>query len=234
MAFWEAGFSGIYGGAYRLRVNVDVLGQEASNNRTLIRYNAWMEQIGSSAYSVFNSSTSGHTNINGYNPARGGSLSLNGPGQRRYLAQNEDYWIAHDSNGDANPFFGADYNTGVSQVLASSAGGNFGMPHINRYANIVYFGADLVTDASFRFNWGADAFCDYVSWWSVAYDGGGHHDIPVGGTGGFEITLSSLLSDHDYDVTVAVRRADSGLWTNSGTIVVHTGSQNNFFDMGGL
>lgn len=234
MAFWEAGFSGVYGGAYRLRVNVDVLGQEPSNNRTLIRYNAWMEQIGSAAYSVHNTSTSGNTNINGYNPARSGSLSLNGPGQRRYLAQNEDYWIGHDGNGDANPFFGANYNTGVSQVLASSTGGNYAMPHINRYANITSFGADLVTDASFRFTWYADANVDYISWWSVVYDGGGHHDIPASGTGPFQITLDSLLSDTTYDVTVAVRRADSGLWTTSGTINARTGSQNNFFDGSGL
>jgi hypothetical protein len=230
MATWSSNFNGTYGGYYTLFVTVDVLGQEAANNRTLVRYNAWWEKTGSpgSAYNGYG--TTATTNKNGAVEGRGmGSYNMASLNQRIYFAQNEDLWINHDGNGDANPYFAASYDTGT--VGSASAGGNVAMPHINRYANITSFTSPTITDEKVVLNWSADANCDYVSWWSVAYDGGTHHDIPVTGSGVFSVTLTKLKSEKVYDFHVAVRRADSGLWTNSGLMNATTKGQNNFMSM---
>lgn len=236
MAFWESAFSGSYGGAYRLRVQADVIGQETGNNRTLVRYNAWVEQVGGSAYSVYNVSADGNTNKNGGVDYRGGGINLNGAGQRKYLAQNEDLWVNHNSNGDASAYFAAYWNMKLSGYGYgdASTGGWMDMPHINRYANITSVSLTNVTDTAITVNWNADAHCDYVSWWSPQIDGGAHHDIPVSGSGTFSITATGLASNTNHDFKVAVRRSDSGLWTESGTVSVTTGAQNNFFDASGL
>lgn len=236
MAFWEAAFTGSYGGAYRLRVQADVIAQEQGNNRSLVRYNAWVEQVGGSAYSVNNPSASGSTNKNGQVDGRGGGISLNGAGQRKYLAQNEDLWVYHNGSGDATAYFDAGWDMKLSSYGygTASTGGTMGMPHINRYANITAFYFATVTDTLITFNWNADATCDYVSWWSPQIEGGAHHDIPVSGAGTFSISRDNLASGTYYEVRVAVRRADSGLWTESGTISTTTGAQNNFFDMSGM
>jgi hypothetical protein len=214
MAFWEAGFGGQYGGQYRLRVNVDVIAQEVGNNRSLIRYNAWMEQIGSSAYSVYNNNgINAHTNINGYNPARGGTLSLNGPGQRRYIAQNEDYWIGHDANGDANPYFGADFDTGVGSVGYAATGGNFWMPHIDRTLDIPSWSLTGATEKSFTANISTDATADLVDYslnggsWTRGYTGN-YTNVSFG--------IGGLLPNTTYSLKLRARKADSGLYTETG------------------
>lgn len=236
MANWEAAFTGSYGGAYRLKVQADVIAQEQGNNRSLVRYNAWVEQVGGSAYSVYNTAADGNTNKNGVVEGRGGGINMNGAGQRKYLAQNEDWWVGHNSNGDASAYFGAYWNMKLSAYGYgdASTGGTMSMPHINRYANITAFYFGAVTDTAVTFNWNADANCDYVTWWSPQIDGGAHHDIPVSGAGTFSITQGGLASATAFDFIVGVRRADSGLWNFSGTISTTTGAQNNFFEMSGL
>jgi hypothetical protein len=235
MAFMEAGFGGSLGGQFRLRVNVDVIGQEQGNNRSLIRYTAWLERVQSSGGSApFNYSTTyGNTNINGHNPQRaiGGYIwPVNEVGRRYYLAQNEDYWIYHDGAGNANPVFGANFDMANSPLITSAAvAQNVGMPHINRYANIDGFNVDWTTDEAIRIAWHSDSNVSAISWWSSGIDGGAHHDEGSGGQGWFVKELHNLASQTTYDFKVAVQRADSGLWTESGTLYATTLAQNNFF-----
>lgn len=232
MAFWESSFSGSSGGNYRLRQQVDVLGQEVGNNRTLIRYNAWVAKVGGSGVYNLVDGAAGNTNINGYNPGRSWGTYDFRAYSVRYIAQNEDYWVYHNSSGDANPYFAVYWDLRNGGTLGSATtGGNTWMPHINRYAGITGYTLDQITDTSIRLNWNADANVDYISWWSSKIDGGAHHDIPTSGSGTWRITPTNLKSDTQYDFKVAVRRQDSGLWTESGTLYATTLGQNNFLGM---
>lgn len=122
------------------------------------------------------------------------------------------------------------YNVGTSSATSIV----WDLPTIPRYAVITSY-TQSSTDEAITINWNADTLCDYVSWWSTALDGGGHHDINVGSsTGTFSITNHNLKSTTSYDFTVAVRRQDSGLWTTSGTANVVTLQQNSYFNTMGL
>ena len=110
----------------------------------------------------------------------------------------------------------------------SSGSGSWSLPTINRYANITGFNINDVSDEWIEFAWAADQSCDYISWWSNEYDGGVHHDTPASGAGWWTIDLHNLKSNTTYDITVAIRNAASGLWTDSGTQYPTTANQNNF------
>jgi len=141
--------------------------------------------------------------------------------------------IGHDGAGNAT--LNMSNHIDVYQSGSSNGSGAWGLPTIPRYANIDGYNIDWATDASIRIAWHADRGCDYISWWSGVYDGGGHHDEYVGNSQGWFIKeFYNLRSDTTYDFTVAVRNAASGLWTTSGTAYPHTGHQNNFFDVGDM
>lgn len=116
------------------------------------------------------------------------------------------------------------YQEGTSAATS----GVWDLPQIPRYANIDGWQINNFSDEWIEFAWHADRTCDYISWWSTAYDGGGHHDIPVGDQGWWTIDIHNLKSGTAYDVTVAVRNAASGLWTTSSTLSATTNAQNNF------
>lgn len=225
MAQWSSAFNGSSGGSYRLVVNVDVVGQEPSNNRTLIRYSAWIDKVAGSGFWNFDA-TSGSTNINGYIPGRSwGSYDFRSY-SRRYIAQDEDYWVGHDGNGDANPYFSAYWHLDNGSALTdSSAGGNVWMPHINRYANITGYSVTNITDVGFNINVNTDAVCD-IMWYSL--DNGGSW-ISVGGDFTSKtVPVTNLRSDVTYQVKVRIRRKDSGLTTDSGAWAATTLPQGNF------
>lgn len=122
------------------------------------------------------------------------------------------------------------YNSGTS-----SGSQTWTLPTIPRYAVITSFTQTPVTDEEIQINWNADNICDYISWWSTALDGGGHHDESVTPSAGtFVKTFHNLVSNKSYDFTVAVRRQDSGLWTTSSTANPMTLSQNGYFNTMGL
>jgi hypothetical protein len=231
MATWLGNFVSISGGlGARIRIETQLAGQNYGGNYSTINYQVYIDFNGSDAQldgGWVQSSAGVHYNNGGrvYNYA--GNFS-----NHTILMNNGSFNIGHDGAGNGS--YGMNAHVAVYQSGTTTASGSEGLPTIPRYASITAFYIDNVTDTSFRFNWNSSDNVDYISWWSSAYDGGGHHDTPAGGTGTFSITLSSLPSERTFDVAVAVRRADSGLWTSSGTLYAVTGSQNGFFDTMGL
>lgn len=218
----DAAYGGSLGYMYRLRVNVDVIQTDVANNRTLVRYSAWMEKVVSGGSASYISS-SGHTNINGYNPYRsmGGFTFGSGTGQRYYLAVNEDYWIGHDANGDACPYFGADHDGNIGPIQYASGGANMWMPHINRYANINSFYVHGVGSRQFSIHVDASLYCNSIQY---SLDGAGW--VEVGGEfWGRDLTFSGLSSGTAHRVSIRIRARDSGLWTTSGEIYATTNTQ---------
>lgn len=212
MAFWEAAFNGTYGNNYRLRLNVDVIAQEIQNNRSLIRYTAWWEKTG--AGSTYNNNTTyGNTNINGYNPQRAlGAYNMDVAGERMYLAQNEDYWIGHDGNGYANPYFGVNYDTGT--VGSAGTGGNYTMPQFALYLGYNIVTIDQITSNSMQVrlqvnNGTMDTYAYSLN--------GGANWTNVGFTGtDVTFTITGLAAYTTYNLRFSVHKQDSARWTENG------------------
>lgn len=135
--------------------------------------------------------------------------------------------IGHDANGNCT--LSMNGSIVVFQSGTSSGSGSWSLPQIPRYA-VIDGGPnfDVVTDEHIRVAWHSDRAVDYISWWSTAYDGGTHHDTPSSGQGWFYLDLYNLKSGKQYDFTVAIRNAASGLWTNSSVANATTLLQNNF------
>ena len=231
MAFWEAGIGGSLGGQFRIRVSADVIAQEEDNNRSLIRYNAYVDRVSGSGRIYNYYGTYGHTNLGGYgNPQRGPfNYDTSGPGRVITMAQNEDRWYGHDGNGNGSSYFGADYDFANGPYVTSGAtGGGMDFPQLYRFAapNAIYF--NNVTDTSFQFRVITNRVVNNIA---VSLNGGGWNYFE-GDTTDRTMTFDNLISDKVYSVRISLRRASSGNWQEHGNWDVQTATQNKFFDLG--
>lgn len=159
-----------------------------------------------------------------------GNVSFSGVGQTITLGSGSTT-VSHNADGTKTISSSASMSTSTSPSYLpgnASCSGNLTLSTIPRYATITSFTTPTLTDDKITFDWTSSHTVNAVSWWSSAYDGGTHHDTSASGTS-FSQTLTNLPSAKQYDITVAVRRADSNLWTTSSTINVTTLSQNNIF-----
>lgn len=216
------------GGSYcRIRIEWQLAGQNVGGNFSTINWQTYADFV------------SGDAQLDGgYTAWNGGVVYNNGGRVYNYTGNFSNHTVGMASgsfnvghDGAGNGSFAMDGHVTVFNSGSTSGSGSWSLPTIPRYAVIDGFNIDALTDSRLQFSWHSDSNVDYISWWSGAYDGGGHHDIPSSGQGWFTINLLNLLSEKLYDVTVAVRRADSGLWTVSGTINPVTLKQTNFFGM---
>ena len=216
----------VSGGYYaQYRTEWQLAGQNVSGNYSTINWQTYVDFYGCDA-ELDNGSTNANVGTVWYNGGRVYNYAGNFSNHTVTCASGS-FNVGHDGSGNCTLSMSGSisvYGSGTS-----SGSGSWGLPQIPRYANIDGFNINYTTDQALEFAWHADRSCDYITWWSSAYDGGGHHDQYVGGgQGWWTIDLSSLRSDTTYDITVAVRNAASGLWTQSGTQYPTTKHQNNY------
>jgi hypothetical protein len=224
-------FGGSSGSHFNLYANVYETSVNTGANQSTVRIDLYIScnSTSTGVYSLTGGST-WNANVNGNAASGSFNYDFRGNANTLHLAT-YDTVCGHDSSGNLSIGWSASSNMDDSPyVTTQSISGSFTGTHINRYANITFFNQQA-TDEGISFEWGSDNNVDYISWWSGAYDGGGHHDTPAGGEGTFEIDLHNLRSQTTYDITVAIRRADSGLWTNSGTAYPTTLQQDNFIGL---
>lgn len=228
MATWLGNNIVVGGRNSRIRIETQLAGQNVGGNYSIINYQVYYDFFGNDAQldgGWVQSSAGVHYNNGGrvYNYAgnfTNHSVTIN-TGQ---------FTIGHDGAGNGS--YGMNAHVAVYQSGTSTASGSEGLPTIPRYANIDGWNIDWATDSAIRIAWHADRGCDYISWWSSRYDGGGHHDEYVGNSQGWFVKeFYNLRSETTYDFTVAVRNSASGLWTTSSTKNPTTGRQNNVFDV---
>lgn len=232
MAFWESAIGGSLGDRFRIRVNADLLGQEVNNNRSLVRFSAYLDKVSTHGGSaIFNSSYGASTNRNGVGIDRSGG-AYNFPagfvGRALNFAINEDIWVYHDSVGNGSAYFDAWFDGRNGPFLTSgSTGGWFNLPQIPRYTTITSFTRDQITDTSFRTNVSVSNTSDILQY---SLNSGAWTTTGSGAFTSRSFILSNLRSETTYTIRVRARRQDSGLYTESGTASVTTLNQNKFFD----
>ena len=86
---------------------------------------------------------------------------------------------------------------------------------IPRYANFIHHHIASVGTNSVNVYWGADATCDAIQ---CSVNGGGWFDV----SGYPEYTIGGLSPNTSYSIRTKIRRQDSQLWTESGTIYATT------------
>lgn len=100
---------------------------------------------------------------------------------------------------------------GITPGTNCSGEGSWDLDRIPRYANFTSHYIESTGLNSIKVHWSADAQCD---WLQYSLNGGNWAD-----TSGYPTyTINGLAPNTQYSIKTRIRRADSGLWTESGTI----------------
>lgn len=197
-----------YGNVY-LRQYARYSTQDIANNRSYVYYETRLYLTRGTFYSGTTTTAGIGSNLGqtwGVNKA--GNYSA---GEVTLLAQ--EGWVGHDANGNLTMSFGAAFYSSpygwnaTNDVTAD-------LPTIPRYANITSFSVSKIDETSVKFNWSADAGCDYA--WYSTDNGGSWHDLPANNI------ITGLSAGTSYNFKLRVRRTDSQLTTDSGTYTQST------------
>ena len=135
----------------------------------------------------------------------GGNLSMSA-GERTLISSTYD--VPTNDNGTSR---GYTSNGGYDIYGASgSTSAGFDTPTIPRYASITGYNASAVNETTIRVNWSANVAIDWVQY---SLNGGGWANAS-----GSTFDIGNLNAGTQYSLRIRVRRSDSGLWTESGTL----------------
>lgn len=105
-------------------------------------------------------------------------------------------------------------NTQTSVLGNVSDSGSYTLSSIPRYASFSECYVSGRTSSSCSVYWNADSSIDYVQY---SLNGGAWVDCS-----GHSVSVYGLASGTDYNIRIRIRRADSGLWTESGYLYFTT------------
>lgn len=122
------------------------------------------------------------------------------------------YTVSHNSDGTGS--FGFTATISSTYLLSGTASGTITLPTIPRYASITSFSVSKRDETSVKFNWSANATCDYA--WYSKNGGSSWSALPSNNI------VSGLSANTSYNFKLRVRRQDSQLTTDSGTYTQST------------
>lgn len=209
--WYDAGYAN---SSATLRLHVYTVDSNASSNYTVERADLWMRVNANWGY-YNNYGTSVYIGINGNNTTRTVNFDARvAAGTQLLLIGTWDTTVWHNSNGDASIGVSCSHETGVGLGTASGSW-TYDCDHLNRYANFTQHYIQSRTMNTITVYWNADASCDYLQY---SLNGGGWTD-----TSGYPTyVISGLQPNTNYNIRTRIRRADSGLWTESGTLYTTT------------
>lgn len=203
----EAGYAN---SSATLQLHVYTVGSNAASNYTVERADLWMRVNANWGY-YNNYGTTAYIGINGNDTTRSVNFDARvGAGTQLLLIGTWDTTVWHNGNGDASIGISCSHATGVGLGTASGSW-TYDCDHLNRYANFTQHYIQSKSMNTISVYWNADASCNYLQY---SLNGGGWTD-----TSGYPTyTISGLQPNTNYSIRTRIRRADSGLWTESGTI----------------
>ena len=211
MASWSA--TGSINGNFRLELNVWENWTSAENYSS-VHWEIILRSTGNYSFSTIGSTIVVNVDGEVYNAYSQKNLSA---GSAITIASG-DKNIWHNADGSKSIYCSASYTQTSSAYYTPgnmSCGGDMWLTHIPRYANFTqhYISSKSINTATVY--WNADASCDYIQY---SLNGGGWTDI----SGYPNYTIYGLQPNTTYYIRTRIRRADSGLWTESSNISVTT------------
>lgn len=129
-----------------------------------------------------------------------------------------NYNAVHNDDGNLSGYAWARWDKASSNQYVPDSGSaqtdNIALTYIPRYTNISSFNFQSATETSATFNWNATDNVD-----AVQYSLNGSEWT---GTSGTTFSIYGLNASTGYSLRIRVKRADSQLWTESGTIQFST------------
>lgn len=123
-----------------------------------------------------------------------------------------DFDLGHNENGTLSGSASASAN--VYGNINPSVTGSFELPTIPRQANITSYNATPIDEHTIRIDWDANANIDWVQY--------SLNDGAWTNASGKSFNITSLNEGTQYNVKIRIRRADSGMWTISGSLYPKT------------
>ena len=121
--------------------------------------------------------------------------------------------LYHNNVGEKT--FSASVEAGIYTYARNCSGsGTWQLPTIPRYTQITSFAVNKIDETSVKFNWTADAQCDYA--WYSRDNGNTWANLPINDI------VTGLSAGTTYNFKLRVRRKDSQLTTDSGTYTQST------------
>ena len=208
---------GAYSGGYDYFMTWSSTSKGSESNSSDVTLNWIMKKkVSGTYYNAYN--TTGSTNIT--LNVNGSTQTTNAPFDMRYDANGTERVLAsytvnvpHNSDGSKSITVSGSHATGLSGSgwgTVSIDDTTITLDTIPRYASITSFSVSKRDETSVLFNWAADAGCDWA-WYSV--DGGSNwYNLSNSNV------VSGLSANTSYAFKLKIRRADSGLTTESGIV----------------
>lgn len=212
MANWSA--TGSINGNFRLELNVWENWVNNAENYSSVHWEVILRSTGAYNFQLIGSTIAVNVDGEVYNAYSQKNLSAGGA----ITIASGDKNIWHNTDGSKSIYCSASYTQTSSAYYTPgnmSCGGDMWLTHIPRYANFTQHYVQSKSMNTVSIYWNADASCDYIQY---SINGGGWTNI----SGHPTYTVSNLQPNTNYSIKTRIRRADSGLWTESGTLSFST------------
>lgn len=211
MASWSA--TGSINGNYRLELNVWENWTSAENYSS-VHWEVILRSTGN--YSFYTIGSTVTVDVDGQVYSAYSQKDLSAGGAITIASGDKNIW--HNADGYKSIYCSASYTQSSGAYYTPgnmSCGGWMDLSYIPRYANFTQHYVSTKTINTVSIHWEADAG---INAWQHSINGGGWNDC----NGGNTYVISNLKPNTTYYIRTRIRRSDSGLWTESGTITAQT------------
>ena len=220
MAQYEAQCSKVGSFAYSqyFKLYVILSDGEVSGNYSKVNYNVYCQSSGSGSISAVHWK---YFNLNGQEIVNvTEKINVSSPKAYIHIASGTTDWIEHNSDGSKSIWFSAQIKGNTYGIVASLEG-TFELVKIPRYTT-VWQSERGKTINTISINWTTADARDWTQYslnngaWQDAYD-----TVDSSNKNGY-YTISGLSPNTSYTVKTRCRRADSGLWSETGPLTITT------------
>ena len=210
-------------------ISVSLESQSIANNTSTISITHYARMYCNTTATGSGTVTSSYRANNGsyggsYQSKSGGPyIVYPGDGYKLFNMGTTTHTVTHNADGTAQLYVNGSFDAPAWYGgTTKTSSFNTALPQIPRYATINSFTFDKASGATglstLTCGWSANASCDTVEY---SLSGGGWTSSGTSGTsGGFNI--SGLTPNAQYSLRIRVKRTDSQLWTESGTLYATT------------
>lgn len=219
MASWST--TGSINGTFRLELNVWENWVNNAENYSSVHWEIILRSTAGYNFQTIGSTVTVNVDGEVYNAYSQKNLSA----YSAITIASGDKNIWHDSNGKKNIYCSASYYQTTTAYYTPgnmSCGGDMWLTDIPRYANFTQHYVSERTMNSIKVYWATDSARD---WTQYSLNGGGWtnaSDSVASDNRSGSYVLSNLTPNTTYTIKTRIKRADSQLWTESGTITAQT------------